>query len=97
MVRRQGEGAGKTKVLGGKTEILQRQPPDRQLLGQALEHRIHQPVGKQSIGAQGQMGTVLLHRTKGPHHGAPPLDRSLFHLGPRHLGEAMLTRHDLQN
>jgi hypothetical protein len=38
-------------MLGRKAEILQRQPPDRQLLGQKRKHRIQQPIRKQSIGA----------------------------------------------
>ena len=89
---RQAEGAGKTAVLVGEAEALGGQLPDGQIVGKPLQHGRADPLGEEGIGAEGQMGTVLLDRPEGPHHRAAGPGSPLRHLGPAELAEQAAPR-----
>ena len=89
-LRRQAEGAGKAAVLVGEAEALGGQLPDGQIEGKPLQRGRADPLGEERIGAEGQMGTVLLDRPEGPHHRAAGPGGPLRHLGPAELAEQAL-------
>lgn len=78
-------------MLGGEADLLHGESPDGQLRGQGPHQRLHHPVGEESIGAQGEMGAVLLQGAQWPEHRAALLMARGLHLGP---GEAIQTPFD---
>ena len=85
---RQGQGAGKALVFRRKAQALQGQPPDRLTWLEVGQHLIEQAIGKQGIGSQRQVRTVLLHRSPGPDHRAARTRSSSCHGDRAELGEA---------
>lgn len=90
LLRPQAEGAGKPLMFGGKADLLHGKSPNRQLCWQGLNHRFHQPIGEEGIGAQWQMGAMLLQRTHGPDHRAAWLAGRKLNLRPGKAFQTLL-------
>ena len=74
-------------MLRGETDGLNWQSPDRGLRGQLFQDCIQQSIGKQRIGGEWQMRTVLFTGAEGPDKRGSIDRNGLLHLRPAQLIE----------